>query len=73
MITAGVVGAALAAPALAFAQTTTTSYTPLITAMTSEISDFQNDFAIPATVALLGLLAVLSAIRWVRGMFRSAT
>lgn len=61
----------LAAPASA--QTGgTTAYSTLITAMITEVTDFQNNFAIPATVALLGLIAVLTAIRWVRGMFRSA-
>lgn len=49
-----------------------TTYAGLITSMESEISDFQNNFAIPATVALLGLIAVMTAIRWIRGMFRAA-
>lgn len=59
-------------PAAAFAQTATSAYETLISAMVSEVQDFQNNFAIPATVALLGLIAVLTAIRWVRGMFRAA-
>lgn len=65
--------ASVAFPAIVWAQGVTTTYGTLIDAMKDEISDFQNNFAIPATVALLGLLAVLSAIRWVRGMFRAAT
>lgn len=68
----GLVSLGVALPAVAHAQTATTAYGTLIDAMVSEVQDFQNNFAIPATVALLGLIAVLTAIRWVRGMFRAA-
>lgn len=73
LVGAGALVASVAFPAIVWAQTVTTTYGTLIDAMKGEIEDFQNNFAIPATVALLGLLAVLSAIRWVRGMFRAAT
>lgn len=72
-IATGALVSAVAVPAVVWAQGVTTTYGTLIDAMRNEIADFQNNFAIPATVALLGLLAVLSAIRWVRGMFRAAT
>ncbi|WP_181160158.1 hypothetical protein [Sandaracinobacter neustonicus] len=50
-----------------------TTYEVLIAALGDEVGAFMSEFVLPGTVVLLGLMAASTAIRYIRGMFRSAT